>query len=244
MDHDTIPTRVIMIGIGGATSSGKTTLAKHLRNCLPGSFIVHQDDFVPPAEKLPVDPEFGFANWDDAPGAIEWDRMASFISDLKKSGELPSGHRSVDEFNETSPVNVEESVIAAWRARSEQMAKEHLDKYGERLRIVSNLDVKVFIRVSEGVARERRESRSYYTPGGYYYFGVIGDCSSRVYSEGEVWKDPPQYWEKIVWPAYIRAHEHLFEEGDVESGKVKEGYILLEGDMEDMVRAVMVALKI
>ncbi|KAG2007426.1 hypothetical protein CC2G_015122 [Coprinopsis cinerea AmutBmut pab1-1] len=240
MDHDTIPTRVIMIGIGGATSSGKTTLAKHLRNCLPGSFIVHQDDFVPPAEKLPVDPEFGFANWDDAPGAIEWDRMASFISDLKKSGELPSGHRSVDEFNETSPVNVEESVIAAWRARSEQMAKEHLDKYGERLvwilvdgfllfwdeRIVSNLDVKVFIRVSEGVARERRESRSYYTP------------------EGEVWKDPPQYWEKIVWPAYIRAHEHLFEEGDVESGKVKEGYILLEGDMEDMVRAVMVALKI
>lgn len=27
----------------GATCSGKTTLAKHLRNCLQGSFIIHQD---------------------------------------------------------------------------------------------------------------------------------------------------------------------------------------------------------
>lgn len=27
----------------GATSSGKTTLAKHLRNILPSSVIVHQD---------------------------------------------------------------------------------------------------------------------------------------------------------------------------------------------------------
>lgn len=27
----------------GATSSGKTTLAKHLKNCLPNSFTIHQD---------------------------------------------------------------------------------------------------------------------------------------------------------------------------------------------------------
>ena len=52
-------TRVIMVGIGcvfsgrargvhlqsdrGATCSGKTTLAKHLRRILPNSVIVHQD---------------------------------------------------------------------------------------------------------------------------------------------------------------------------------------------------------
>lgn len=55
--------RVILVGIGcvhysnpiqltaylalyfhrGATCSGKTTLAKHLRNILPGSVILHQD---------------------------------------------------------------------------------------------------------------------------------------------------------------------------------------------------------
>src|SRR6185437_12742895 len=57
---DTSRTRVILIGVGcaffhlhvfvpteykhrGATCSGKTTLAKHLRSILPGSFIIHQD---------------------------------------------------------------------------------------------------------------------------------------------------------------------------------------------------------
>ncbi|MCV5117104.1 hypothetical protein OFC47_27165, partial [Escherichia coli] len=35
------------------------------------------------------------------------------------------------------------------------------------------------------------------------------------------WKDPPGYVEKIVWPEYVRAHEWMFEGGDVEGGKVK-----------------------
>jgi len=39
--------KVVLIGVGGATCSGKTTLAKHLRQILPGSFIIHQDDFAP-----------------------------------------------------------------------------------------------------------------------------------------------------------------------------------------------------
>lgn len=56
---DTMKTRVILLGIGyvrpatgctpnssvssGATCSGKTTLAKHLRRILPNSVIIHQD---------------------------------------------------------------------------------------------------------------------------------------------------------------------------------------------------------
>ncbi|EEB95308.1 hypothetical protein MPER_05739, partial [Moniliophthora perniciosa FA553] len=36
-------TRVILVGIGGATCSGKTTLAKHLNRILPNSVIIHQD---------------------------------------------------------------------------------------------------------------------------------------------------------------------------------------------------------
>ena len=38
-------------------------------------------------------------------------------------------------------------------------------------------------------------------------------------SEGALWRDPPGYWEDIVWPAYVEAHAELFEGGDVESGR-------------------------
>ncbi|KAJ7511418.1 P-loop containing nucleoside triphosphate hydrolase protein [Mycena galericulata] len=238
MGTEAIPTKVITIGIGGATSSGKTTLAKHVRNCLHNSFVIHQDDFVPPAEKLPKDPEFGFENWDDAPGAIDWDRMASFLCDLKKTGSLPSGHQSYDSFNENTAVPVDDHMISEWKKRSEQFVAQHLENFGEKLvfaivdgfllywdkRIASNLDIRVFLRVPEGVAKARREARFYYTP------------------EGEIWRDPPQYWEKVVWPAYVRAHEDMFEGKDVVAGKLRGDFLLFESmetKMEDMVNDVM-----
>ena len=42
--------------------------------------------------------------------------------------------------------------------------------------------------------------------------------------EGSLWRDPPNYWEQIVYPAYVRSHEHLFEGGDVENGEIKPEY--------------------
>lgn len=46
-----------------------------------------------------------------------------------------------------------------------------------------------------------------------------------------MWRDPPGYWEDIVYPAYIEANKDVFENGDVEKGKPTgkvEGLILLE----------------
>lgn len=52
--------------------------------------------------------------------------------------------------------------------------------------------------------------------------------------DGSVWRDPPQYWEHIVWPAYVSAHKHMFEGGDVESGKptrdAVHGMLILENE--------------
>jgi nicotinamide/nicotinate riboside kinase len=28
-------------------------------------------------------------------------------------------------------------------------------------------------------------------------------------AEGGVWQDPPEYFDQIVWPAYIKAHEDV-----------------------------------
>jgi nicotinamide/nicotinate riboside kinase len=60
-------------------------------------------------------------------------------------------------------------------------------------------------------------------------------------TEGDVWRDPPHYWEKVVWPAYIRAHKHMFEGEDVMSenlsGKVKE--LMLFESTEEQVKVMV-----
>ncbi|KAJ8083348.1 ribosylnicotinamide kinase [Marasmius tenuissimus] len=193
---------------------GKTTLAKHLQNCLPNSHILHQDDFVPPAEKLPKDPEFGFENWDDPEGAVEWDRMANYLTELKKTGVLASIRTLLSPSMTKSSRNGRNLVRKCSAERQSQgenlvwvIVDGFLLYWDER--IVSTLDVKAFVRIPEDVAKARREARSYYTP------------------EGDTWRDPPQYWEKIVWPAYLKAHKHIFESGDVVSGAPKPGNDLI-----------------
>jgi nicotinamide/nicotinate riboside kinase len=41
---------------------------------------------------------------------------------------------------------------------------------------------------------------------------------------GGVWTDPPNYFEQIVYPAYIKAHEQIFENGDIEQGAVRSDW--------------------
>lgn len=72
--------------------------------------------------------------------------------------------------------------------------------------------------------------------------------------EGLLWKDPPHYWERIVYPAYIKAHSHLFIDANVETGSLtpsaaEQGIVLLEASGMSMAelldatcRAVMEAL--
>jgi nicotinamide/nicotinate riboside kinase len=47
-----------------------------------------------------------------------------------------------------------------------------------------------------------------------------------------LWRDPPRYWEDIVFPAYVDAHKDLFEGGDIENGNLNgqkvDGLVLLE----------------
>jgi hypothetical protein len=51
--------------------------------------------------------------------------------------------------------------------------------------------------------------------------------------ENTLWRDPPEYFEQVVYPAYVRAHEHMLSDGDVEKGTpngvVKE-LVLIEGE--------------
>ena len=56
-------------------------------------------------------------------------------------------------------------------------------------------------------------------------------------------QDPPDYWDNIVWPAYLAAHRPLFVNGNIERGQINankiEGVTVFEASelgMEAMVR--------
>ncbi|XP_069623915.1 nicotinamide riboside kinase 2 [Ranitomeya imitator] len=55
--------RRIILGIGGVTNGGKTTLTKRLFGVLPNCCVIHQDDFFKPPDQIEVG-EDGFKQWD------------------------------------------------------------------------------------------------------------------------------------------------------------------------------------
>lgn len=65
--------RVVIVGVGGATNSGKTTLAKRLLSMLPAGrgIMVHQDDFALPESELP---------WNEKAQARDWDHPVGTVS--------------------------------------------------------------------------------------------------------------------------------------------------------------------
>ncbi|KAF8578663.1 P-loop containing nucleoside triphosphate hydrolase protein [Ramaria rubella] len=235
--------KVITIAVGGATCSGKTTLAKHLRQCLHDSFIIHQD----PQELVPIHPEYNVQDWDDARGAIEWPRLVTFLQEIKRTGILPESHKSHDHLNENKEVPVDTAVITRLRQESDRIAKKHQEKHGERIvwaivdgflmywneQVINQLDVRVFLRVPREVLQQRRHERH------GYHTAVQTD------PEGTLWRDPPHYFEQIVYPAYVRAHSDIFEGGNVEEGNLNDKVprlLLFEGKdigVQDMLTQVM-----
>ncbi|KAH9015159.1 P-loop containing nucleoside triphosphate hydrolase protein [Lactarius pseudohatsudake] len=228
-------TRVILVGIGGATCSGKTTLAKHLRNIIPDSFIIHQDDFTPPEATLPIHPTFG-QDWDSAPTAIAWPRLREFLRTVKRTARIPDDHSSHDHLNEQKPIQLGESLATRCKEEISRVQKEVEAASGVRVvwgivdgfllywdpEVVDTLDARIFIRVPYDVLKERRSVRSGYAT-----------------AEGSFWKDPPGYFDNLVYPAYTDAHRSMFADDDVEQGSaVLPGLVIIEASqlsMDDVV---------
>uniref|UniRef100_A0A3Q1EEN4 Muscle-specific beta 1 integrin binding protein 2 n=1 Tax=Acanthochromis polyacanthus TaxID=80966 RepID=A0A3Q1EEN4_9TELE len=70
-----------IIGIGGVTNEGKTTLTNRLIKNLPNCCVVHQDDFFKPQDQIEVD-EDAFKQY-DVITALDMDFLQLFSGPTK-----------------------------------------------------------------------------------------------------------------------------------------------------------------
>ncbi|KAI1846479.1 hypothetical protein JX265_004997 [Neoarthrinium moseri] len=207
--------KAVIVGISGASSSGKTTLARLLRDILPNTFILHEDDFYKAESELPT--RDGLLDWDCAE-ALSIPDMTKALSHIRGNGTFPPFVDSKEDQNSVGKCPVSDAKIAAMKSKVDEWLQpgrkghEILKEGGLKVCLLDGfllyskdlqsamdlLDIKLFLLVSRAKATQRREARDGY-----------------VTLEG-FWADPPGYVDKIVWPNYAESHAWLFEDGDVE----------------------------
>ncbi|RXK41461.1 hypothetical protein M231_01169 [Tremella mesenterica] len=216
--------RVVIIGIGGASCSGKTLLAKHIRSVLPpGSTIVHQDDFVPPIDQVPYSDRYpDLQDWDDPPTCVIWPDFRACLKHVRRKGVLPDHHSSHDHLNKQVEIPLDPQAVDRFRIEFQRFNAE-MNAEGTELvwflvdgfvlywdrEVIDQMDVRILLKVPHDLLKQRREERQVY---------VLQNPDDAA--GGGVWVDPPNYFDKIVYPAYVKAHDGLFD-GGVETETLK-----------------------
>lgn len=205
------PTKCLLVGLSGPSSSGKTTIARLLRDILPDAFILHEDDFYKTDAEIPINKEHDLADW-DCLESINLPALESALAYIKAHGTPPSDLESKEDQNSVREVNVDVALIERLKQQASSLGLEHVRVaivdgfllYSQDMVAVRDaFDVRLFLRTNYETAKKRREARSGY-----------------VTLEG-FWADPPGYVDKIVWPNYVNDHKYLFHDNDVE-GDVNE----------------------
>lgn len=198
--------KAILIGISGPSSSGKTTLSRLLRDILPTTFILHEDDFYKTDTEIPDHPTAKVQDW-DCLESINLPALDSALRHIRANGTSPPDFQSKEDQNSVGKSGVDESVVSELKARAQKAFAgtgqvaiiDGFLLFSEEMQEIRSLfDVKLFLRTDYAIAKQRREARSGY-----------------VTLEG-FWKDPPGYVDQVVWPNYVKDHAFLFENGDVE----------------------------
>ena len=193
--------RPIIVALSGPTSSGKTTIANSLHQLFRNSILIHLDDFYVPDKEIPFDEVRQESNW-DCPEALNYEKFSKYVENVKKNG--------IDANSGNEAKSYEGDVSLQLTKEERHHFELKLSKYQDTPiafvegfmlyhdpKIVSLFDVKLFFYASYDCLKARRESRSgYNTVAGF-------------------WVDPPGYFEKMVWPEYVKNHAHLFNNNDV-----------------------------
>ena len=205
---------MLLVGISGPSSSGKTTLARLIRDIFPPSlvFILHLDDFYLTDASIPI--KDGIQDW-DCMESLNLPELKSTLLYIKEHGKSPPSFVSKEDQNSVGENGIDTQIIAELRKEVKDLVirvgwttpiaiVEGFLLFSNNMKGIHELfDLKLFLRTSYETAKRRREARSGY-----------------VTLEG-FWEDPPGYVDRVVWPNYVKDHKFLFEGGDVQ-GRLDE----------------------
>lgn len=152
--------KVFTVGIGGVTCGGKSTIVNRLSSTLSEAGVKYkifrQDDFYIDQSKMTFIPTLNYHNWDEAK-SVDFQRLyKSYEKDATKS---------IDNFFDV--IIIEGHMI---------LGNENL---------VSQMDLKYFIRGEFESIRQIRQQRTYDPP------------------------DVPGYFETYAWPAYLQHEKYI-----------------------------------
>ena len=195
----------LIVGLSGVSSSGKTTLARLLRDIFPNSFILHEDDFYWPDDQIPI--KHGIQDW-DCSAAIDISKLVLTLNFLKRHGHPPPEFTSKEDQNSVGKCDIDLALLNKLREQASSSTLKdrriclidgfllYPQEFSEVRRL---LDVKLFLHTDYGTAKTRRQARSgYVTVDGF-------------------WQDPPGYFDNVVWSNYVQDHSFLFRNGSLES---------------------------
>lgn len=145
--------RTLIVGISGASSSGKTTLARLLRDVWSNTIILHEDDFYWPDDKIPI--KNGVQDW-DCIEALDVHRLEQTLIYLRTHGSLPPGLKSKEDKNSAGESGVHQSTINQWRSRVDALVASRPTRsmaiiegfllYSQKMESIWKLfDVKLFL---------------------------------------------------------------------------------------------------
>ncbi|KAI8866090.1 P-loop containing nucleoside triphosphate hydrolase protein [Ramicandelaber brevisporus] len=234
---------VVLIAVSGPTSSGKSTVVRNLASVFGDKVaVVHQDDFYKPDGELrKVSYDITEADgttrtlvedhWDE-PEAINFDRLVQCLTEARQLGQLPEWYES----QHPAPEEAVTSDLARqlWsRVESDDKAKNDGERNPRVILVdgfmllhdpaIANLfDIRIFLHASYETLVARRKARPLY-----------------VTSGGVMWADPPQYFERVVWPAYENNHQAILNNRHESEGYEPVIKISTENmDVNDMTRHV------
>ncbi|KAJ9663618.1 ribosylnicotinamide kinase [Coniosporium apollinis] len=232
------PPSTLLLGLSGPSSSGKTTLARLLRDILnsapasssspssssppsptspPPAFILHLDDFYKTDSEIPLTP-MGLPDW-DCLESLDLPRFLSALKYIKTHGAPPPDLVSIQDGNAVGPSGVDDAVVERLKAELGEgggMAKlgQVLREGGMRVCIIDGFLLFSEEMQKEGV-REMFDLRLFLRAPYAVAKKRREERQGYVTLEG-FWADPPGYVDDVVWPNYVKDHGFLFRGGNVD----------------------------
>ncbi|XP_068616960.1 nicotinamide riboside kinase 1 isoform X2 [Brachionichthys hirsutus] len=147
--------KTLIVGVGGVTNGGKSTLSGHLHQQIPNSCIIEQDYYFKDESMVPADSN-GFLQYDMLE-ALHMDVMMSDVDSWRRDPESFLRQRSLNAASSLQDKEVFVLIVDGFLIFNHRALNDLFDK-------------RYFLEIPYEVCKTRRSSRSYtpLDPPGYF----------------------------------------------------------------------------